>query len=149
MDASELKWDFYEDPVDSTVVDGIELELGVALPEDFKTCVRKYHGGRPDNRRFSFLDQKLGEMKSSFAVLLSFNRENSENILRSLELRQDQLPKGIVPFGDDGGGDMICFDYRHTASNPPIVYWHHEREGDESVTFLAKSFSEFLEMLTP
>ena len=56
---------------------------------------------------------------------------------------------GLIPFGDNGGGDMICFDYRHdkTTNNPPIVIWNHDMGFDHRVVFVANNFEEFINML--
>ncbi len=53
-----------------------------------------------------------------------------------------------MPFTEDGGGNHVCFDYRSDRNNPPIVFWHHERRGlDNEVSFVAKTFSDFVELL--
>jgi hypothetical protein len=64
-------------------------------------------------------------------------------------LSDDQLPEGLVPFADDGGGDYMCLDYRNKPEAPGVVYWAHERGKHDSVFPLANSFSEFLDILQP
>ncbi|MBN8617065.1 MAG: SMI1/KNR4 family protein, partial [Deltaproteobacteria bacterium] len=57
------------------------------------------------------------------------------------------LPRGLMPFANTGGGDLVCLDYRQ-GPTPSIAYWHHGRCGDEDeVTAVAASFTSFLELL--
>ena len=55
----------------------------------------------------------------------------------------------IIPFGDNGGGDYICFDYRKcNTDNPPIILWFHDANPtDARVAFVADNFEEFVNML--
>ena len=57
--------------------------------------------------------------------------------------------KWLIPFGDNGGGDLICFDYRsdHTTNNPPIAIWNHYLEFKHRTVFIANNFEEFINML--
>ena len=56
---------------------------------------------------------------------------------------------GLIPFGENGGGDYICFDYRNdkTTDNPPIVIWNHDMGLKHRVVFIANNFEEFINML--
>jgi hypothetical protein len=59
------------------------------------------------------------------------------------------FPKNLVAFGCTGNGDQICFDYRSDpkTDNPPIVYWNHEADIGQDVSFVANNFVEFIRML--
>jgi hypothetical protein len=57
------------------------------------------------------------------------------------------FPENLVSFAGDGGGNLICFDYRATKENPPIVFWCHDDSEGEDVHFVANSFEEFINML--
>lgn len=39
------------------------------------------------------------------------------------------LPRGLIPFDEDGDGNLICFDYRRDAQsdNPPIIEWSYKQ----------------------
>ncbi len=59
------------------------------------------------------------------------------------------FPENLVAFGENGGGDLMCFDYRSNPyiNNPPIVYWIMGREIGKDISFLANNFTKFLAML--
>ena len=76
-------------------------------------------------------------------------KEESYNIVQLNQTPPEFFPKGLVAFGEDGGGDFICFDYREGKDNPnpPIVYWRHDANEGEDVSFIAKDFETFIGML--
>jgi hypothetical protein len=80
-------------------------------------------------------------------MLLSFNSNKKENILDVHNNLKHQLPKGIIPIADDGGGDFICFDFRSSETSPKVVYWHHEKKKEKSITYLCETFTDFIDML--
>lgn len=81
----------------------------------------------------------------SFIYGLNSNENLIDNYLKPPEF----FPKNLLAFGENGGGNMVCFDYRAdlNTNNPPIVYWNHEAEVGKDVSFIAKDFEEFLSML--
>jgi hypothetical protein len=86
-------------------------------------------------------------MGTALAALLSLDRDDPSSMLATALALAGELPQKVVPFGEDAGGDYSCFDYRSSDSNPTVVYWHHERAGDDSISPLAPSFTHLLEML--
>lgn len=145
----DFNWDRCNPPVDDSRVEAVERSLAVRFPTDYRSCVKQCHGGRPAKREFDVHAAGL-KFRSSLAVLLSFSEENSENILNTCKDLEGQLPKGIVPFAEDGGGDYMCFDFRsnETADNPGIIYWHRSGLPENEFSFLANTFSEFLGILS-
>ena len=146
MTWQDLAWEDCDFPISEDHVNHVERLLHVRFPDDFRACVKECHGGTPSPRGFRLGDER-GEMGSCLAVLLSFDHENEENIVATYRLLADQLPAGVIPFGEDGGGDCICFCFEQPATPPAVVYWHHERPKDASTTYLAPTFSAFIEML--
>lgn len=59
------------------------------------------------------------------------------------------FPKNLIAFGENGGENKICFDYRQdqATDNPPVVYWISSHDIGEDVSFLANNFMEFLAIL--
>jgi cell wall assembly regulator SMI1 len=149
MHCEDLAWENCRAELSDKRIGAVEAVLGVRLPEDYTKCIKKHHGGTPKPSRFTFRDQKLGEMESCLGMLLSLDENDSENLVDTWRDLASQLPRTIVPFADDGGGDFICFDYRnlHQKTAPVVVYWHHERTQPESLTGLCDSFSDFIKML--
>lgn len=149
MGWEDLSWENCHAEESDARVSAVEAVLGVRLPEDYRECIKKYHGGTPSRSRFTFKDQKLGDMESCLGVLLSLDEDDAENLVDTWHELAPQLPRAVVPFADDGGGDFICFDYRDVrqTTTPVVVYWHHERVQPEALTPLCNSFSEFMSML--
>ena len=147
---SDLSWKYYDEDLSDSDIKAVEEELGVKFPNDYIECIKKYHGGAPEKDCFTFDSVKYGEMGSCLGVLLRLDQKKEENILDTMKNLNDQLPKKIIPFGDDGGGDFMCFDYRDIKEeqSPKVVYWHHELNTEESISYLAQSFTEFIKMLS-
>ena len=147
---TKLKWDFYESPPTNKEIDFIEEKIDIRFPRDFIACVKDYNEGSPSPRIFDCKSQFDGKnIETSFGGLMSFNPEDIEYILQSYKvLRSEHSQDLIVPFAADAGGNLICFDYRETKENPPVVYWEHEAYPPEkAITYLAPTFTDFLKML--
>ncbi|MBQ7673444.1 MAG: SMI1/KNR4 family protein [Alphaproteobacteria bacterium] len=51
----------------------------------------------------------------------------------------------LIPFGNDGGGNYMCFDYHeHKANNPPIIYWNHSIYENSKKSLLSQKISKNL-----
>jgi SMI1/KNR4 family protein SUKH-1 len=53
------------------------------------------------------------------------------------------LDKGVIPFAQDVGHDVFCFDCREDYDRPSVMFWG---QGFGTLP-LAPSFSAFLELL--
>lgn len=151
----KLNWDSYWGSCDRSVVDTFERKIGRNFPELYKQLVSRYNGafsiGRDSYRFFSNLTKS--EEVYGLGILLAFGCSDSEtdSMQWSWANRPEFFPEGLVPFARDGGGNLICFDYRKNPENdnPPIVVWHHEgrpRWG-EDVSFVSNCFGDFLDSL--
>lgn len=148
MALREISWFEPGAPVGDAVVEVIEQQLGVHLPPDFLECAKRYHGTGPEVEcAFTYQDPDRGSVESCLGALLSFDLEEEYNILTIRSLLADQIPPGVIPFGEDGGGDFICFDFRASAAQPPVVYFAHEKPSGQRLIPLAADFASFLEML--
>jgi cell wall assembly regulator SMI1 len=150
--AAGLTWKRCEPPADDAAIKQVEQSIGVRFPSDFLEVMRVCQGGTPIERmRFDYQHPRIGSVGSGLGILLNFIPGDSSNILEVMkDLSYDaQLPEKVIPFADDGGGDMMCLDYRDDPGYPKVVYWAHEESKDESIFPLARSFTEFLDMLEP
>jgi cell wall assembly regulator SMI1 len=122
-----------------------QARLGVTLPDDYISLVSRHDGGsNPDECEFAYLDQGSTRI-GNFGVLLSLRPGDSETVHGTLEDLGDQLPKNVIPIVGSGSGDFICLDYR--AGSPSVVYFAHERVGDEAMIPLASSVAELVDHL--
>ncbi|GAB4203260.1 MAG: SMI1/KNR4 family protein [Roseiflexaceae bacterium] len=147
MAERNLGWRSAHPPIEEEIVQNVEKELGVKFPDEFIECVKKYHGGYPTINRFDYLDDAGRKTTSGLSELLSFDLQYEWNILRENKEPPEEMPKGLVIFGTDGGGGYICFDYRERTNNPPVVFWSHDTPSAETVIPLAHDFATFLAML--
>lgn len=107
--------------------------------------VSERNGGFPDPD--TFLMSSREEMLNN---LINLKSDTDYNIFQMIDAVSDRLVSGIVPFGRDAGGNLICFDYR-SGNEPTVVFWDHEIAGggepERAISFICNSFTEFLNML--
>lgn len=132
----------------------IEKLYGIKLPKVYVQFIAMHNGARLNADSFTYDDPNVGRKNSDAIAFLEV-----EGIIPCInDIKSGEEPNwdikykfedGLVPFGDNGGGDMICFDYRKdkTTDNPPVVIWNHDMGFDHRVVFIANSFEEFIGML--
>lgn len=138
-------WKYVNEPLTNQEISQVEENLDIKFPKDYLEIVMNNDGGYPSPNDF-LLNNRL-EM---FNNLISFKISDSSNILETMEAVSDRLIEGIIPFGDDPGGNLICFDYR-SSDNPTVVFWDHEIAGsgelEKAISFICDNFTDFLDML--
>lgn len=135
-------------------INEVESNLSIVFPSMYSEFICKHNVARLEADTFSYSDPNTnGKNSDSIAF------ENVEKIPESIELlKLNEVPDwdenykfedGLIPFGENGVGDMICFDYRKDkkTDNPPIVIWNHDMGLEHRVVFVAKNFEEFVDML--
>ena len=132
----------------------IEDSYFIKLPKRYVEFILAHNGATLVNDVFDFDDpnypiknkSSIGFSKIEKIIDHISNIKSGEEPDWPIEYRFED---GLIPFGDNGGGDMICFDYRHdkTTNNPPIVIWNHDLGFDHRVVFVANNFEEFINML--
>ena len=135
-----MKWLNYKDSSIDTI-ESVEHRLQITLPNDFKKFVLKYDGGYPSPNHFK-VDGKV----EIFNNLISLDENEYDNIYEILEDLQDRLSDQLIPFAEDGFGNLLCFDY---SADKNIVFWDHEKNYDDfkESTFVCDSFSSLIENL--
>lgn len=113
-----------------------EQDYGITLPDTLKELIITNNGGRPSLDIIKTAEGKEVEIKA----LLSFNKEDTENIYNVIEYFKKQFNGKILPIATEPSGDYFCIDLTSNS----IVYWEHETNG---LTFIAKDFVEFLNYL--
>lgn len=119
------------------------------LPKYYLNILKENDGGSL-YYDFAYYDKMFKErMLGGISILFGLRCGDEENLIYRYKDLPDFFPKGLVPFGENGGGNFICFDYRKVTkgNNPPIVYWIHEYEDGKNISSLANNFKEFIEML--
>lgn len=128
----------------------LEMNTGVKFPQDYLELMLQHNGGNVINSNFIYLDKyrKDIEIGSIGSMLhLTWKEYPYDSILGLHSSPPEFFPNGLVPFADDGGGNLTCFDYRKTKKDPPIVFWVHDDPEGEDVHFIANNFEEFINIL--
>ncbi len=125
-------WKYIKPLKEEGVIEKFETLHNIKLPDDLKDVIKKYNGGRPE---WKLYDTEK-ENDKVFKTLLSFNREDIENIYTYCDI--DTTIKGMIPFASDPAGNLFVL------KDGKIFLWDHELD---AVTFLADSFTEFLNKL--
>jgi SMI1-KNR4 cell-wall len=128
----------------------IEKELRITFPSTFINALRNNDGGIPSKNIFHYSDVRNDRIYANcIGAFLCINPNQYGDLLSTYKDPPEFFPEGLVAFAEDGGGNLICFDYREGRDNPnpPIVYWNHEADIGKDVSFVAKDFETFIEML--
>lgn len=120
-----------------------EKAIGAVLPEDYSSFLQQFNGGRP--REYEVAVPTWGE--TPLNRLLGLGAPGRSDLAFQTKRMADLLPEGVIPIGDDPGGNFFCL----TVSGPDagaVSLWDHEAdwESDPSNALfrVAGSFSEFV-----
>jgi hypothetical protein len=142
--SNNLRWICENDHVELATISNVETAFGVKFPKDYVEIIMKNDGGYPKPNRFN-----LNGNEEVFNNLLSFDEEDSSNMIATYNDVKDRLVEKVIPFAEDPFGNLICFDYR-TNSQPTIVFWEHEKafnDKESAMSYLCDSFTELLLIL--
>lgn len=142
---NKVIWNFSKGRLTTQEIGYVEDKLGIKFPLDYVEVVSTYNGGFPEPD--TFIVDSREEMINN---LINLKVAADYNIFQMIEAVSDRLDVGLVLFGRDAGGNLICFDYR-SGNDPTIVFWDHEIAGngerDKAISFICNTFTEFLNKL--
>lgn len=134
-----MEWKFKKNSLNKSEINLIENELSVKLPTDFINLITEYNGARPSLISFDIKDEK----EKVFDALIDFSPNSKNNVIEIYNRLKKNNNKKIIPFGEDGFGNYICFQYQN-SENPNVVFFNHE---NNQVKHIADNFKDFIEML--
>lgn len=129
-------------PVDSQDVEQLECEWGIHFPAAYRQLVVKHQGMAPEPGAFDYRG-----IRDVFCELLTVSQSEerkSYSLRWTLESMRHYVPAGVYPFGTNGGGGTLCFDYRDSPPDQPRVVLVSE---EAYIYPVADSFELFLEGL--
>lgn len=141
-----LGFELSEESISDSVIDGAEILFGVKYPEACCRMIRDHSGA------FGDIDFRVDRPLPGFDVctmgLVHSLNPCSRNSVYSIMATWPEhvLSDRIIPFGEDGGGNYVCFDYRRSQM-PQIVFYFHELSGEDGIMKVCDTFDEFLERL--
>jgi hypothetical protein len=131
-------------------VHGLEHQLGIALPESYKSFLLRYNGGRPKPEFFPIDGY---DRCSSNAVHYFFGigwSVQSINVDWNFRIYKGRLPEELLPIAGDGSGNLVCLAIRG-ARIGVVCFWDHDEEHVpptyNNVYLIAQTFTNFLESL--
>ena len=128
---NNINWKYVIPLENKEEIQEIEKKYSVLLPNDQKECIENNNAGYPNKKIFYNEVSK----EKIFKDLISYNREDEENIYQFEELFRINL----IPFGLDPSGNILCLD-----DDKKVILYLHETQEKE---FVANNFSEFLNKL--
>lgn len=127
-----MNWKYIK-ATNTECIEKVEKDFFVNLPRDLKDIILKFNNGRPENSTFD-TDKSTGRQ---FKKLLSFNREDRENVYSFVDIVR-QFDNELFPIADDPAGNFICL------KNSEIVLLNIESGETE---FIANSITDLISKL--
>ena len=100
-------------------LDVLDMEkiISAKLPQGYKNLLFNQNGGIVNADEFEYF-YKNAKFKGNIGVMLPLSLCNEYfGIKEYLNDPPEFFPKGLIPFADDGGGNLTCFDYRKTKKD--------------------------------
>ncbi|HDR7625140.1 TPA: SMI1/KNR4 family protein [Bacillus mycoides] len=129
----------------------IEQQLGYPLPISFREVLVKF--SKQVELRWSFPDELSipAEFDAIFAGELCWNLDSIEDLTEvadSLKDVGDNYGENLrqkLAFYTVANGDYLALDLNSNNEDAAVIYWDHE---EDSVTYVADNFIEFIEKFT-
>lgn len=131
-----ITWKYVKELENVDNIAEVESLIEFKFPEDYVNTVKDYNGGRPNPEAF---DTDYGK-EYVFGGLLSFNKDDIENIFDDIDSIEFFPYELLVPVGVDPFGNYICYD-KETFQ---LKFWEHETG---RIEHMADSFTELLAQL--
>lgn len=130
----KMQWKHVSPLKSPSSISMIEKTYGYTLPSDFKSCVMQNNGGTPSKYIL-----KRPENEYVFSGLMSFNKDDIDNVYNAIKLFAKNGTLKLFPFGMDPFGNYYCLDHGK------VVHYDHETDRSKVV---AKSFTDFIKGLS-
>lgn len=118
------EWRYIKHNISRADIETFEEVAAISLPPALCAFILAHNNGRPRPNRF---DTALAQGRL-FDKLLSFNRNDLENVFNTRETLAAQLPTQLIALGMDPFGNYICLD-KHSLN---VVFWLHETGAPEA-----------------
>ncbi len=129
------------------VIDGASKLFNIEFPVEYVDVLRRFSGAHGD------VDFRVDRPTPGFdycgiGLVLSILPWGSRPSVYSVmgTWSEHGLDPNIIPFGEDGGGNYVCFDNRDSGP-PKIAFYFHEVFGDDGIIHVCDTFRELLDRL--
>lgn len=128
-------WKYIKHNVSEDEITAFEEMAGFMLSEESKSIILNFNNGRPVINQFDTLTSQ-GVV---FEKLLSFNKNDSENVFKTHKALNRQVPENLVAIALEPSGDYLCLD-----KEQKVFLWRHESERLEGT---GKNLAEVIDSL--
>jgi hypothetical protein len=128
-------------------IDRIESHFGIKLPQDYRTFLLRYNGGRPTPAAFpirGLANNLFGGIHFFFGIEGPFECYDLDS---NFDTFAGRMPANLLPIACTGCGDMVCLSLFGEDAGA-VLFWDHEAEHSPptyaNVYKIASSFSDFI-----
>ncbi len=134
-------------------IEEFEAQFNILLSLDYKEFLKNENGGIPLKKTF-LINNKQGY--DTIDIFFGLDMEKPFLSLSYLiESYFDRFPKGILPIGEDPGGNYICLNVNEGEDYGKIYFYDHEVDNEnndgtlnwDNLYLIADSFTEFIAKL--
>lgn len=130
---SNLRWDT-DKKFDVRLLQDFEFKLGVKFPKEYINIVTEHDSSQPEvlvdgNWKTGLVDIEYEYKKKDTFMWYSYIGDFK--ITDAYTITRRVVPRGLIPFADNGAGNVYYFDFRD-SDNPSIKYQEHEEVVDEN-----------------
>lgn len=136
-----------EAPVDEATLNRVEKELKFTFPDEIRQHYLAINGGCPERPLFR-KDDSIFVVQEFLPIRHGREDELFEDVCRDLRNERAIIPRHLIPFAIDPGGDYFCFGTK--AGTVGAIYYfcgEYIDEPEGPLTLLADSLREFIERL--
>jgi cell wall assembly regulator SMI1 len=141
--------------LNTSAIADFEKQFDIRLPQDYKEFLLQNNGGAPEEDwAFDFIDiatnTKTGSDIQSFFVIYDEETYKDDDLRKSYRIlrENEEVPVGILPIGNDPGGNLICISVSD-KNYGEVFFCDHELEDPETgyiiMSTIADSFSKFID----
>jgi hypothetical protein len=154
----EIELKGFQDRISPKDIIFFENFIGKNLPDGYKEFITQNGCGYVSSGYLEYAiyrDRKKNKKVGSALIDYFFAPIHHERygVYEKLDVYKNRMPNGLIPIGEDPGGNIIVLSVRDHDYGV-IYFWDHENETDEgeapngeNLYFIASSFLEFLDDL--
>lgn len=129
------------------MLDALEGAVGGKLPIEYRSFLKESNGGRPDKACFEISKRNGTKEGSLINCFLGICGIKSLNIESSWNACTHRIAPTLLPIATDPFGNKVLLSLVGETRGR-IYFFDHEKFGPSARTEIARSFSDFTEMLT-
>lgn len=114
-------------------IDDAESALGVTFPRQLKTYLKILGHLEIGHRQLYGLGSGIPDYLSIVKETLAERKEF-----------RPYIPLHLLPLENDGGGNHYCLDLSSAHDDPPVVFWTHEDDEQQTPEAVSNAFTSWL-----